>query len=202
MSRVASAVMTVFFSYAAYVQQNDPDGYIFWIPLYLNSALACLMLALNFKMAFKFLGAAALFFGGLKLRETVQWPVSLEEAKKYYDFDTELGRETGGLTIVVLWFVVMIILEDNALDRAEKEAVGRAKRAADAAPANGAANGTAEAPAPAKKKAASTLLEFGLILVSLAILGSVYVMPKYFMKPPAEEHCAGVGFSVPEPKAA
>lgn len=159
------------------------------MPLYGGSALACAMYVFGYRSLFKLLGGVALLMGGIRLKETVSIPNSMAELAKYYDFDTELGRETGGLTILMVWFIVMIMVDEYQAELALKEAVGEAKKNED---------GKVE-PKKSAGKAAKPLFEWILVGGAAAVLLSTWIVPKFFMHgPAAEDHCNGVGFSAPK----
>ena len=156
------------------------------MPLYGCSAIASCAYVFGFRSAFKLLGGVAMLVGGVRFRDTVSLPASLADAAKYVDFDTELGRETGGLSILLVWFAAMILVDENHRERELRDAVGAAKKAADGKPG-------AE---PPKAEQRTSVFEWLLVLVAGAVLLSTYVVPKFVMKgPAAEDHCNGVGFS-------
>jgi hypothetical protein len=167
------------------------DGPEFWMPLYGASAIACAAYAVGFRLLFKLLGGIAMVVGGIRFRDTVRVPESMADLAKYYDFDTELGRETGGLTILLSWFAIMVLVDEYQTERTLKAAIGEAKRSADTVEGK-------KDTAPRKKMPASgsSMLEYILMGATGLVLLSTYVIPKFVMKgPAAEEHCNGLGFS-------
>jgi hypothetical protein len=164
------------------------------MPLYGGSAVACAAYVIGFRLLFKLLAGVAMIVGGIRFRDTVRVPESLADVAKYYDFDTELGRETGGLTVLLSWFAIMVLVDEYQTDQTLKAAIGEAKRAADAK------DGKKDATAGKKMSSGgSSVLEWALIGATGVVLLSTYLVPKFVMKgPPGEEHCNGVGFSVPK----
>lgn len=154
------------------------------MPLYGGSALACACYTLGLRSLFKLLGGVAFVVGGVRFRDTVTLPRSLAELSKYYDFDTELGRETGGLTILLTWFAIMVLVDDWQTEKALKEASAKG-------PKDGKSSASTKAPG-------TSTFELLLIVLAGGVLLSTYIIPKYIMRaPPAEDYCQGVGFSVP-----
>jgi len=112
--RVANFFMCIFFSYAAYLQLNDPDS-LRWIAMYSSSAFVCLLSALLTKSSQKDKNSSSVPFRKLKL--LILLPCLLALLLRYYqsgwdldlDYKTEDGRENSGMVIVACWMIVNMI---------------------------------------------------------------------------------------------
>lgn len=97
---VVAYAMGLFFVYAAVVQYNDPDPYV-WVPIYGTGVAFAVLYVLRVKRvawAGVLLAGAAIAFGATYVPEVVSRQLSLVES--------EQGREMLGLFIVGAWLGV------------------------------------------------------------------------------------------------
>eukprot|EP00897_Mesotaenium_endlicherianum_P009378 jgi/Mesen1/8469/ME000478S07973 len=119
--QAACLVMALFFSYAAYVQINDPDWYI-WLPLYGSASALSLLQALQHSLAAsrwrdkvtrRFHAAAVASCFALQLSALCASASASGESlgaslRKMVDVDAEIGRECLGASVVSAWFVFLM----------------------------------------------------------------------------------------------
>jgi len=112
--RVLNGIMLLAFLASVAVQYNDPDP-IGWVAIYGAAALACAR-AVTGRSGWilpALVGAAALVWA-LSLAPGVLGQVGfgeLFEAFEMKDVRVEIGREFGGLMIIVGWMAVLLLAE-------------------------------------------------------------------------------------------
>lgn len=107
-------LMAALFTFSAALQYNDPDP-VPWIAIYAAAAVACVLWSLR-RNAWPLAAAVALI--------ALVWTATLlPDVLGYIGFSdlflrmnekggrVEIGREIGGLTIVVAWMVVLLLGE-------------------------------------------------------------------------------------------
>jgi hypothetical protein len=135
--------------------------------LYSTSAFACFWLASSPTPTrlFNLLGSFLLLTAGIHIKQLLYpIPTNIDQLKQFYNVDTEVGRELGGLTIVAGWMMLMLILEDVLWKR--KQSVG--------------SGGVIS----------WGLVGAALGVLAMVWVGPKYLMSG----PAAEDHCRGVGF--------
>jgi hypothetical protein len=105
--RASNILMTIFFSYAAYLQLNDNHNVLIWFSMYLMSALLALSNATinsDTKKPIKlvqFLNIVVATFAVAFLANRCIHSTT----DKSFDYTTEFGRENFGLIIVFGWLL-------------------------------------------------------------------------------------------------
>jgi hypothetical protein len=88
----------------------------------------------------------------------------MDQLKQFYNVDTEVGRELGGLTVVAGWMMLMLVLEDVLWKRKQSVGYGGV--------------------------ISWGLVGAALGILAMVWVGPKYLMTG----PAAEDHCRGVGF--------
>ena len=108
LTKVLGGIFTLLFIYAAVVQFNDPDSWL-WIGLYILAAIASVLFMLK-KLSKVFSLTLALLFAVLAV---VHWPpefegVALQDGMK--TLNIELARESLGMGIACVVMVIYSLL--------------------------------------------------------------------------------------------
>jgi hypothetical protein len=102
-TRAVSGLMAVFFLWATYVQNNDPDPWR-WMPMYFSAAVVAFAFAAGRPLSKLALTVAivALIWAAAIVPELIgKWsPSELNDSMSAAHPEVEFGRELGGLLIV------------------------------------------------------------------------------------------------------
>eukprot|EP01026_Neomeris_dumetosa_P046922 TRINITY_DN40096_c0_g1_i5.p2 TRINITY_DN40096_c0_g1~~TRINITY_DN40096_c0_g1_i5.p2 ORF type:complete len:201 (-),score=-7.59 TRINITY_DN40096_c0_g1_i5:270-800(-) len=101
--KILLVIFGILFVYASYVQYNDPDP-LFWGTLYMTAAT--LSFTSTIIQTPNNIFSQSMTFGvfciasGLLIHTALEWTGGI---KGMYNFEREIGREQGGLTIIIIW---------------------------------------------------------------------------------------------------
>jgi len=185
LSKIASAIMMLFFCYGACVQLNDPD-WLFWFPLWSCAALASFLYAednynlkkTSFHLALAVMVHAAALLGWRVLCSFLRPGHCQGSLGSTFSVNSEVGRENIGSSIIISW-MTFIACQHWAM----YESVKTQKRLL-------------------RRFFCSLFkpqVQLGVLVGAALVLSSIWVVPKFVMDVNSfrkeESHCYGLGFS-------
>jgi len=198
--RIANGIMALFFLYAAVVQLNDPDSWI-WLALYFSTAVVCTLRSLYQDGQLLQYSASMLINTSFFMCLHSVWLEQVNDMRTFFDVHTEGGRERGGLSFVFFWLTLMKYVKGNAgtspTDSSTSNTINNIN--------NSESIKNVQTTSSAKKSTViskfATPLYLLIIVFSIVILLSTFLIPKLIMVPDdvkTTAHCKGLGFSIPE----